>query len=265
MKHFALTLAIVLLLAASLFGYEPQERPSTTDPTTAGIALYQKGDFAGASQALRDAVKKDKSDAKAWHYLGLTFMSQGEAKKAAEALEKAEGLRTKAFDKEFDASEGVIREEQLNRLANLLRELIEVREKLLEVNGSRKAATFEQLNLEVARAQASCMEQNTRVVNGQMTVKKTDLKITKLHATKTDYPRFPPSERKLGVNAKVAFRGIVGPDGSIHYLEVLQSPSDAFAEAGRRAAYTSRFRPASICGNPISYPVQLEYSFFSSP
>lgn len=257
---------MVLLLAASLFGYQPQEEPAaTTDPAAAGIALYLKGDFAGASKALREAVKKNKSDAKAWHYLGLTFMSQGEAKKAAAAFDTAENLRTKAFDQEFDSSEDVIRGDQLVRLANLLRALVEVREKIVEVNGPRKPTTFEQLSLEAARAQTTCIELNTRVVNGQMTVKKTDLKITKLHVTKQDYPRFPPSERKLDVNAKVAFRGIVDPDGAIHYLELLQSSNAAFAEAGKRAAYSSRFRPATICGHPISYPVQLEYSFFSSP
>jgi tetratricopeptide (TPR) repeat protein len=264
MKHFVLTSAVVLLLAASLVGYQSKQEPAT-GPTAVGIALYLKGDLDGAVKALRDAVKKDKSDARAWHYLGLSFMAQGDQKKAAEAFDKAEELRTRNFDKEFDDSDDVIREEQVVRLTGLLRELIEIREKLVEVNSPRKPTTFEQLNLDIARARASCMEQNTRVVDGHMTLKKSDLNITKLHATKRAEPDFPASEHKPNVDAKVMFRGIVGADGSVRYLEILQSSNDAFAAEAKRAAYKTQFRPASICGRRISFPIQLEYSFHSSP
>ncbi|HEV2707335.1 MAG TPA: energy transducer TonB [Pyrinomonadaceae bacterium] len=66
---------------------------STVAPGSAererGMALYQRGDAAGAVAALRDAVKANERDAVAWYYLGLALRSTGVRTEARTAFEKA--------------------------------------------------------------------------------------------------------------------------------------------------------------------------------
>jgi tetratricopeptide (TPR) repeat protein len=256
----------MLLLVISIPGYQLREGTTTASSTSAGITLYENGDFDRAIKALREAVKKNKSDSKAWHYLGLAFMVQGDRKKAGEAFLKAEDLQSTAFDKEFYSGADVITEQRLARLTTLLRELIELREKLVEVNSTREPVF--RMDLLNARARADCIQQNTKVVDGHPTVKRSDLKITKIQIVKRAEPDFPRRESKPSgpsVTALVIFRVIVGPDGSVNYLELVQSSGDSFTEEAKLAVAGSKFRPASICGRPISSPLQLEYRFFTTP
>ncbi|HSS19800.1 MAG TPA: energy transducer TonB [Pyrinomonadaceae bacterium] len=261
MKSLAATLVIVLLLTTTLFGNQSQQDSTLTDT---GVALYLQGDLAGALKALRDAVKKDKSDAKAWHYLGLTLMTQGERNKAVEPFKKAEDLRAKAYAREFAADEGLISDIQLLQLTSMLRDLIEVRAKLLEVDDSQASSDVARMDLENARATAACIQEKTTLVNGHTQVNKSDLEIKRPRAIKHVEPTFPPNEHKPGVNAFVALRAIVGPDGLVSSTAVRQSSGEAFSDEARRAALKSKFSPASICGRTVSSVIQLEYSFYSS-
>lgn len=58
-----------------------------------GIGLYESGDFKAAIKSLSAAVKLDKDDGEAWHYLGLALHREGETKEARKAAEKAVKLR----------------------------------------------------------------------------------------------------------------------------------------------------------------------------
>jgi TonB family protein len=147
----------------------------------------------------------------------------------------------------------------------LLTELIESREKLAAARGSLESFEGERVDLEISKKQAACIEQTTRVVNGHPLVNKSELKTTKLRVVKKPQPQFPASERKANVSAAVILRVMVGPDGSVRHLEVVQSSGPAFTEEGKRAALNTKFEPASICGQPVSSTVQLEYSWHTSP
>jgi len=63
-----------------------------------GISLYKQGNNVSAIKALSNAVKKDKLDAEAWHYLGLAFNKNGDSKGARKAFEQVVKLRPNSID-----------------------------------------------------------------------------------------------------------------------------------------------------------------------
>jgi TonB family protein len=70
------------------------QQPAAVSETRArGIRLFEQGDFKGALEALRAAVKENRADADAWYVLGLTLYRQGAAKDARRAFETATRLR----------------------------------------------------------------------------------------------------------------------------------------------------------------------------
>lgn len=87
------------LLCSSLIGgaqtSASAQQPAAVVPETRarGVKLFEQGDFKGALQALRAAVKENKTDADAWYVLGMTLYREGEAKEARRAFEKATRLR----------------------------------------------------------------------------------------------------------------------------------------------------------------------------
>ncbi len=91
-----------ILLAALLFpsclstagarAQGTQEAPASGERER-GVALYKKGDVSGAIEALSAAVKTDKQDADAWHFLGLAYYTSGNAKGARKAFETEAKLR----------------------------------------------------------------------------------------------------------------------------------------------------------------------------
>ncbi len=71
-----------------------------TDSTTAsailarGMDLYRQNKYAEAASALRQAIKENKADADAWHYLGLALIKDPKRlKDASKAFETAANLR----------------------------------------------------------------------------------------------------------------------------------------------------------------------------
>lgn len=58
-----------------------------------GMRLYEKGEFKAAAEVLRAAVKENKDDAEAWHFLGLALHRDGDVKEARKAAERAVKLR----------------------------------------------------------------------------------------------------------------------------------------------------------------------------
>jgi TonB family protein len=67
--------------------------PSVSGDRERGVELYRKGDLGGAIKVLNAAVKKDKSDADAWHLLGIIYYGNGDARNAHKAFETEIMLR----------------------------------------------------------------------------------------------------------------------------------------------------------------------------
>ena len=72
------------------------QTPSTVkvEERATGIELYRLGKFAEAAKQLKKATDKNKTDADAWHFLGLALLQQGKkVKDATKAFETAVKLR----------------------------------------------------------------------------------------------------------------------------------------------------------------------------
>lgn len=87
--RFSLTLACLLLVLA--FNVAPLHSQSANgfshEERDLGLKLYQEGRYSEASAALKRAVKRNKADADAWYYLGLTHLRQKDFKAATKAFE----------------------------------------------------------------------------------------------------------------------------------------------------------------------------------
>ncbi|HKY27463.1 MAG TPA: tetratricopeptide repeat protein, partial [Pyrinomonadaceae bacterium] len=90
-KLFPLWLLLVLLTQATSLAQ--QSVTTGHEERDAGISLYKQGNTASAIKALKNAVKKDKLDAEAWHYLGLAYNTKGDPKNARKAFEEVVKLR----------------------------------------------------------------------------------------------------------------------------------------------------------------------------
>jgi TonB family protein len=91
-------LGAVLLVSPSEFTSAKQKTTvkaaGAAEELKQGIVLYQQGQYQEAEKLLKVAVDKNRQDADAWSYLGLTLLAQrGQAKNASKAFEAAIKLR----------------------------------------------------------------------------------------------------------------------------------------------------------------------------
>lgn len=242
----------------------PQQPAEKSDSTSQGMALYESGETEGAIKVLREAVKKSKEDSRAWHYLGLAFFRQGKLKEAREALGKAIDLRVSTIKLEFSRNEGEWRDDRLMTLKTLLGDQIESQSKLLEILADQQALGKGQLALERSRVWVDCVEQNTRVVDGHTVLRKSDLKVERARVLFKREPTCTSAARQANAGGTVVLKAIFAADGSVRYIEPIQTAKYGLTEEAIKAASSIRFRPESICGKPVSSPVQLEYSFYGS-
>ncbi|MGC2720187.1 MAG: tetratricopeptide repeat protein, partial [Candidatus Acidiferrales bacterium] len=72
------------------------QSPSITD--TLAWVMYKRGDYAGATQLLRECVQKAPSSAEFHYHLGMSLMAQGQKAEAKGQLENALRLKLEASE-----------------------------------------------------------------------------------------------------------------------------------------------------------------------
>ena len=83
---------IALLSFVILPAQSQQPLTPNKDALGQGIRLYESGNLDGAIKALRQLVKLDKADGKAWYHLGVALYRANKNKDARKALETAAQL-----------------------------------------------------------------------------------------------------------------------------------------------------------------------------
>lgn len=73
-------------IGGSVYAQQPQTAIVNPDRER-GVELFQKGSVKEAIKALREATKKSKDDAEAWHFLGLALARNNDLKGARKAFE----------------------------------------------------------------------------------------------------------------------------------------------------------------------------------
>lgn len=80
---------VIIFLFVTLFNAQAQQ----SEETKRGVELYKQGNYKEAIKVLRDVVKRNKADADAWQFLGLSLSHQGSYKDACESFERVVKLR----------------------------------------------------------------------------------------------------------------------------------------------------------------------------
>lgn len=96
MSRFILLLFLSILTLASspgLLQINAQTFEVGSEEVRQGIQQYKSGDTPGAIKTLNAAVKKDKNNASAWHYLGLAQYRLGKLKDARKCFQNAAKLQ----------------------------------------------------------------------------------------------------------------------------------------------------------------------------
>ena len=254
--------AFVCLSFCFLITVLSQNPETQADATSAGVALYERGDTEGAIKQLSTVVKKSRDDARAWHYLGLAQLKAGNLKAAREALGNASSLRTGNISAQlFQGPNREWRDEQVTSFTSLINDLIESQTRTLETISDQQELEKDRIALQRSQDLADCVQQSTKVIDGHNQLRLADMKIVKARIYYKPEPRYPSSTLLGGPSGMVVLRAAFMVDGSVRYIELLKSPDRALAEESIRVAKLIRFTPQMFCGKPVNSFYQLEYDF----
>jgi TonB family protein len=77
---------------------------------------------------------------------------------------------------------------------------------------------------------------------------------------KQSIPRYPQDARSRGITGTVAFRAIIGKDGLIQGLELLEGPLPLYKSA-RDAVLRWEYKPTLLNGNPVGIETQIDVNY----
>jgi tetratricopeptide (TPR) repeat protein len=86
--------SISLLISSLLFNLILTTNALADDPFTKGKAAYDKGDYQGAIEQLREAVRKDRKNVQAYRWLGTAYFKVDSLNEAEKAVIQAKALDT---------------------------------------------------------------------------------------------------------------------------------------------------------------------------
>ena len=253
---------IALLMVAFLFGglvrVTAQRTALTPDEVAPAIALYQRGQYDEAIQILRELVKRDKYNLRAWHYLGLAWESKSKPDDARKAHEKAAKLGDMLLQSQLNLVE---RDEDLRRL------LLPWRTELAEAGES--AGKY--LTLSVKPSKSKTEEWSARsdsllgfadIANEQTpaAIKHTDVDV-KARILRKPEALYTEEARRNRVQGLVVLKVIFSATGRVLGIRVAKGLPNGLTGEAIRAASRIKFVPAQKDGKPVSMFAQLEYTF----
>lgn len=226
-----------------------------------GIELYQQGNDQAAIEALRSAVKRDKNDLRAWHYLGLAFGRQGKRSDARKAHEKAAKIGEGLLVRQYGASSLALLQERFSELKTLFDEAAESADKYLELssNPSQKKMDEWQERAEFLRefsllANPDSKSKALRVLTAREVT-------TKARILSRPEPQYTKEARKHDVTGTVVLKAIFAAEGKVINIRPVATLPYGLTVAAIRAARRIKFIPAMVNGEPVSQYIQIEYNF----
>lgn len=225
-----------------------------------GIALINKGDYAAAIKPLRAATKADKSDADAWHNLGIAFKLSDKKSDARKAFERAYELRRKlALQAVYPPTKKDENQDSSKATNQLLVQkfdfAIESFNQLITVDKNaqqNRALEFELL------CDLADQYRNETTIYKVCEPNEVDVKAVLLSSSE---PLYTEKARTNGVQGKVVLRVVLSPDGKVRYPMIIASLPHGLTEESIRAALTTRFTPARKDGRAVPTYATLTYTF----
>jgi TonB family protein len=231
-----------LVFPRTLTSYGQQTSRMTAE-LDRGIELYNRGDFAGATDALQAAVKRKSDDISAWHYLGLTLAKLGKSDEARKAHEKAARLAEALLDQMQTPSK-----DQLVQAAESAEQFV-----ALSGNLSAKKAQEWRDRASYLRVFAAG-DADLKIYSGKEVE-------TKVRVLSKPNPSYTDEARRNQVTGVVVLRCVFAADGRVRAIHVVSGLSDGLNERTIEAARHIKFIPATKDGKPVSMWMELQYNF----
>jgi len=254
----ALFLSLVLLvLGLGNTAIAQQSAGNPSPDRDRGIQLYKQGDNKGAIEVLRATVKRDKEDAEAWHYLGLTQLGAGNKNEARKAFENAAKLRIDSlFSVTYTSPAPTDEEQQVRRQASLARfsQAMDSVEHYLALTPKPSSEWREKI--ETLRANKEYYESGPHrdIFSGKDVT-------TKARILSKPEPTYSEEARNHNVIGTVVLRAVFSYDGTVRNIMVVRGLKYGLNEKSIQAARKIKFVPATKDGRPVSMYMQLEYNF----
>jgi TonB family protein len=246
-------LVVTALICASTSAVKPSvnnSQPSQTSATSdrAGIELYEKGDFVAAIKALKAAVKQNKADLTAWHYLGLAFERLGNKSDARKAHEQAAKTADRLLISPFDQHVALSRTQLLEAADSADHYLA------LSANPSKKKKEEWHDRAEFLRVFIPDIDPSVRAYSGKELT-------TRPRVLSKPEPQYTEAARQHQITGTVVLRCIFAEDGRVRNIVPIQGLRYGLTRKAINAAYQIKFIPATKDGQPVSMYMQLEYNF----
>ena len=235
-----------------------QQDPATINERDRGIQLYKNGDVKGAIDALRLAVKRDKNDMTAWHYLGLVLEQKGDKGGAKKAHEKASRLGEDLLDRQLARTASG---------ADVPRALLAVRSQLIEA--AESAERYVALDPRLSKSKLEDWTARIESLRGFAALaadESLSLYVgkdvtTKARVLSKPEPTYTEEARKNEITGTVVLRCIFGANGKVFGFRVVHGLAGGLTEMAIRAARRIKFIPATKDGRPVSMWMEIQYNF----
>jgi Flp pilus assembly protein TadD len=223
-----------------------------------GIQLYKSGDAKGAVNALRVAVKQDKNDITAWHYLGLALELKGDKGGAKKAYEKGSRSGESLLDQQLDRTP---------KAGDIPRAMLAIRPQLIEA--AESAERYMALDAKLSKSKLEDWTGRIESLRGfaefagdeNLTLFSGKEVTTKARVLRKPEPQYTDAARKSQTTGTVVLRCIFGANGRVFGFHVVYGLPDGLTEMSIRAARQIKFIPATKDGRPVSMWMELQYNF----
>jgi TonB family protein len=272
-QHFTslfklLPVAGVWLLVAGAYLYAPAQEPSpppvvsVSEGVGRGVELYRTGDLDGAVKTFKQEARKNKNDADAWYYLGLTYEKLEKRKDALKAFEKAISVSFSNFSRGPAASveeyknlnpEG--RRAARKQFAAQYARAAESVENYIRLRPEAVGVWREQLESLRAYARGLATEAGPDAIFLDADVSQKSVVLSRPE------PLYTERARQSQTSGYVRLRIVLAADGTVRNFLVLKALPDGLTEQAVNAARRVTFTPALRDGRPVSQYVTIDYNF----
>lgn len=251
--------------ARSAFQAAMKLQPGIGVSAAAQLAYAQvlRGNLKLAEPDARKALDIDPYNVDALYTMALINVRKGERDQAVRnvdilvsvkpELAEAYLLKSMAFVG-LDSGVAVIREDPYDRLLRY-QAAADNLDRYLKLSTNQQTVPFWQGQLESLKFYLRAEQPSSTEAYSPRQV------TTKSRLIEKPEPSYTPQAGAEQVEGRVVLRAVVGVDGSVQHVLVLQSLTHGLTEASVAAAKRIKFAPAILDGRPVPCFIQLEYNF----
>jgi len=240
----------------------PQGQESSASTASEGISLYEKGDDEAAIKALQLALRRDKANLKAWHYLGLCFERLGKTKDARKAHESAARLGDDLLESVFFRWGANDQTRSFQEIHEPLSLAAQSAQKYVALSGKLSKSKQIEWNdrLQSLRDFVEVSDPKNSA-HGERQILSPKEVTTRARIISKPEPQYTEEARRNQDTGTIVLRAIFAADGKVRAIRPLTQLPHGLTQMAIDAARRIKFIPATKDGRPVSMYIQLEYNF----